>query len=246
MKYTVLLLSLLALPISAIAQGDDFGIWYSAGAEKKIDSKWSVGLDGEFRTRDNAGTADRWDVGVDVKYKFSKNLKASAGYDLLYDNNPEKTTYKRSGAVNHIRESYWGTRHRFHFDLTGSVDVGQVRLSLRERWQYTYRPSKSVSRYDADNDEYEYTEVRGKGKNVLRSRLQAAWEIPHSNIEPYANVELYNSWSVSKVRYTVGADWDITKHHGVGLYYRYQNVRHNDEENEPDSHIIGVSYKFKF
>lgn len=237
---------MIAMPLLAVAQSDDFGIWYSAGAQKKIDKHWSVGLEGEFRTRDNAGTADRWDIGADVTYKPWKFLKLSGGYDFLYDNNPEKTTYKASGKVNKIRESYWGSRHRFHFDITGSVDVGQIRLSLRERWQYTYRPSKIVTRYDVDDEENEETEVRGKGKNVLRSRVQAAWQIPHSDFEPYAKVELYNSWSVTKTRYTIGTDWDITKHHSVGLFYRYQDVRHNDDENEPDSHIIGINYKFKF
>lgn len=237
---------MLFLPLAAFAQSD-FGVWYSAGAEKKIDKKWTVGVEGEFRTRNNSCTADRWDFGVSAEYKVAKHLKASAGYDFLRDNNIEKITYHSDATPNKWRPSYWGSRHRLHFDLTGSVDAGRVRLSLRERWQYTYRPSKTVKRYDFDNAPMEEeTEVRGKGKSVLRSRLQTAWDIPHCKVEPYANVELFNSWSLTKTRYTVGADWKITKHHSVGLYYRYQDVRDNDEDNEPDMHVIGASYKFKF
>lgn len=240
----VLLAVLLLTPMGAAAQSD-FGIWYGAGAEKKISKKWSAEVDGEFRTRNNTRTADRWDVGLAVEYKIAKGLKASAGYNLLYDNNVEEITRHADGGYNNWRPSYWGTRHRIHADLTGSVDVGRVKLSLRERWQYTYRPAKTTSRYDFDNAQWENTEVSGKGRNVLRSRLQAAWDIPHCKVDPYANAELFNSWSLTKTRYTVGADWKITKHHAVGLYYRYQDVRDNDE-NEPDEHIIGASYKFKF
>ena len=37
------------MPVSA-QNGDDFGMWYELGAEKKISKKWSVGIDGEFLT----------------------------------------------------------------------------------------------------------------------------------------------------------------------------------------------------
>lgn len=231
-------------PMGAEAQSD-FGVWYAAGVEKKLNKKWTVEAEGEFRTRNDSKTADRWDIGASVEYKIAKGLKAGAGYDLLYDNNKEKITTHADGSYNNWRPSYWGLRHRVHVDLTGSIDVGRVKLSLRERWQYTYRPSKTTTRYDFDNSYWEDTDVSTKAGNVLRSRLQAAWDIPHCKVDPYVNAELFNSWNLTKTRYTVGADWKITKQHGVGLYYRYQDVRDN-AENQPDEHIVGVNYKFKF
>ena len=77
--------SLFTLPASA--QQDDFGLDFSLEAQKKLDKKWSVSLEGELRTRNNAQTNDRWSVGVGVDYKATKWLKASAGYNFLYDNN---------------------------------------------------------------------------------------------------------------------------------------------------------------
>lgn len=231
-------------PACAGAQSD-FGVWYAAGVEKKLSKRWAVEAEGEFRTRNDSKTADRWDIGVAMEYKIAKGLKASAGYDLLYDNNKEKVTTHADGTYNNWRPSYWGLRHRVHADLTGSVDVGRIRLSLRERWQYTYRPATTTTRYDFDNACWEDTDVSAKAGNVLRSRLQATWDIPHCKVDPYANVELFNSWRLTKTRYTIGADWKITKQHGVGLYYRYQDVSDN-AENQPDEHIVGVNYKFKF
>ena len=81
-------LCLLALlPSSAMAQSDDFGLDFSLEAQKKINKQWSIGLEGELRTRDNTKTVDRWSIGLGVDYKVLKWLKASAGYTFLYDNN---------------------------------------------------------------------------------------------------------------------------------------------------------------
>ena len=73
-------------PLTASAQADDFGLDFSLEAQKKIDKKWSVSLEGELRTRNNAQTNDRWSIGLGVDYKVAKWLKASAGYNFLYDN----------------------------------------------------------------------------------------------------------------------------------------------------------------
>lgn len=235
------------MPVSGFAQSDDFGIWASVGAEKKLGKKWAVGLEAEMRTRDDVGTMDRWSVGVGGTYKVTSWLKAGAGYDLLFDNN-EKYSYHDDGTPNK-RAKYWGTRHRFYVQLTGGVDLGRFNLSLRERWQYTYRPEKTVSeRYDYDQEDYDGEEktYRGKGKNVLRSRLTAKYDIRHCPVTPFASAEIYNAWNLQKTRYTVGAEWKISKQHSVELYYRYQDVNNDDEDNEGNSHILGVGYQFKF
>ena len=65
-------------------------------------------------------------------------------------------------------------------------------------------------------------------------------------MEPYANVELYNAWSVEKVRYTVGLDWKIVKGQKLGVYYRYQDNSKDDDDNDRNMHILGLSYKVKF
>ena len=242
MKKLLSALILLVLALNVSAQ-DDFGMWYSVGAEKKIDKKLSLEAEAEFRTRNDSKTVDRWTGALDLSYKILPWLKASGGYKFLYNNNKEKITYNANGAYNNWRPSYWSTRHRLHLDLTGSLTLGDFEFSLRERWQYTYRPEATTTRYDFDNSKWEDTTVKGKGKNVLRSRLQVEYDIPHSKITPYASVELFNAWSLQKTRYTLGADWKLNKKHEIGAYYRYQNVNDDDE---PNGHVLGLSYKFKF
>jgi len=242
MRKLLSVIVLLTMSLCVSAQ-DDFGIWYSLGAQKKINDKLNVEAEAEFRTRNDSKTADRWTGALSVSYKILPWLKASGGYKLLYNNNREKITYNTNGDYNNWRPSFWGTRHRFHADLTASVNVGDFEFSLRERWQYTYRPEATTTRYDFDNSKWEDTTVSGKGKNVLRSRLQVEYDIPNCKITPYASVELYNAWSLDKTRYTLGADWKLTKQHVLGAYYRYQNINDDDD---PNGHVIGLSYKFKF
>ena len=230
--------------LTSSAQKDDFGLDFSLEAEKKINKKWSFGFEGEMRTRDNTKTVDRWSAGLGVDYKVAKWLKASAGYTFLYDNN-EKITYKTTGAVNKIAH-YWGVRHRFNVSLTASQKVSDFKFSLRERWQYTYRPEKTVERWDVDDEEWESKTYSGGGKNVLRSRFQIEYDKKGLAITPYANVELFNAWSLQKTRYNIGLDWKLSKQHSLGFFYRYQNVRSDDDDNEPNRHMIGLGYKIKF
>lgn len=248
MKSKVLyLLALLMLPLASAAQSDDFGVWTSVGVEKKISKKVSVGLEAELRTRDDVSELDRWSVGLDGQYKITKWLKVSAGYSLLNDNN-RKITYKETNGMPNKLAEYWGVRHRFNVSLTGSRKFGNLQVSLRERWQYTYRPSKTIDqRWDYDDEEFDNKPktYNARGKNVLRSRLQLSYDIPNCHVEPYVSAEAFNAWSVEKMRYTAGADWKISKKHAVGIYYLYQSV-HDDDDNEPNRHVLGVEYKFKF
>lgn len=249
MKSKVLyLLALLMLPLASAAQSDDFGVWTSVGVEKKINKKVSVGLEAELRTRDDVSELDRWSVGLDGQYKITKWLKVSAGYSLLNDNN-SKITYKETNGMPNKLAEYWGVRHRFNVSLTGSRKFGNLQVSLRERWQYTYRPSKTIDqRWDFDDEEFDNKPktYNARGKNVLRSRLQLSYDIPNCHVEPYVSAEAFNAWSVEKMRYTAGADWKISKKHAVGIYYLYQSVHDDDDDNEPNRHVLGVEYKFKF
>ena len=234
---------LLTGSVPTMAQTDDFGLWSEVNVEKKLSKKWSLDAGLEYRNRDNMKTADRWSLGVDVNYKLTDWLKLSAGYSLLDDH-----YYKLNDSGKKYAD-YWGPRHRFNVSLTFDKKlIGDFRFSLRERWQYTYRPSQNVTRWSFFDNAYESEahEYSGKGKNVLRSRLQIEYDKKGLAITPYANVELFNAWNVQKIRYNVGVDWKLSKQHSLGLFYRYQHVYDDDDDLEPNIHMLGLSYKFKF
>ena len=243
---TLLLFILTAInPTSSLA--DDAGLIVTAEASHKFPCGLGLDLEGEFRSRNDFRTADRFSIGADLSYKVLPWLKASGGYALLIDNNIEEITYNEELAYNNWRPSYWGPRHRFNVSLTASHKVQRVELSLRERWQYTYRPAKTIDNFDFDEGEWENYEVHGKGKNVLRSRLQLEWNVPNCKFDPFASVEFFTTDRLDKTRFTVGVDRTVKKKHKFELFYRYQAVNGTDEEDgEPNRHMIGLGYAYKF
>lgn len=239
------LLAAMCLPLSAQSEA---GLLVSAEAEKQVNKKLSFGIEAEMRTRNNLKTMDRWKFGIGAEYKLASWLKANAGYNLLNQNYREDYNYKSSGALNKWRPSYWGIKHRVYASLTGSYKFSNnIKLSLRERWQYTYRPEKTVQRWDYDNEEWEDKVRSATGKNQLRSRFEIAYDKKHALLTPYASMELYNSWGIEKIRYTVGTDIRLNKQHSLGVFYRFQDMKNVDADDyDPDMHYIGLGYKFTF
>lgn len=234
-----LLLSALLLATAEVrAEGDDFGLWSEVNVEKKISRNLSVDGGVELRTRDHVKTVDRWSGSIGASYKLTDWLKASAGYTLLYDNN-EKWNDKQTKVAN-----FWGTRHRFNVSLTGSVDFGNLSVSLRERWQYTYRPEKTVERTKVSKGTVEDKTYNGKGKNVWRNRLQLKYKV--SKVwRPYVNGETFVSNGMDKYRLSAGTEIRLSKQHSFDVKYLFQKSCGDDDE-EGNRHIIGLGYTFKF
>ena len=236
---TGLVLAVLLLATAEVrAEGDDFGLWSEVNVEKKISRNLSVDGGVELRTRDHVKTVDRWSGSIGASYKLTDWLKASAGYTLLYDNN-EKWNDKQTKVAN-----FWGTRHRFNVSLTGSVDFGNLSVSLRERWHYTYRPEKTVERTKVSKGTVEDKTYNGKGKNVWRNRLQLKYKV--SKVwRPYVNGETFVSNGMDKYRLSAGTEIRLSKQHSFDVKYLFQKSCGDDDE-EGNRHIIGLGYTFKF
>lgn len=230
------------------AAQSEAGLLMSAAAEKQLSKRISVDAEVEMRSRNNLKTIDRWSFGLGATYRFNKWLKADAGYNFMEYNFRESTSYKASGKPNNWRPEYWGPKHRFHASLTGQYKLAcGIKLSLRERWQYTYRPEQTVTRWDYDNDEWEEKVRSSKGKHQLRSRLQIGYDNKRLLLMPYASAELYNAWSTEKIKYTIGTNIRLSKHHTLDVFYRFQDMKNVDADDyDPDMHYLGMGYKFSF
>ena len=225
--------------------GDDFGLWMTVGMEKKFNKKWSVGAEFEYRLKDNIddsgwGEPSRWTLAISADYKVLSWLKFDAGYKFMRDH------YCAEWNESKYRESrgYWDTRHRVYVSATASYKIQNVKLSLRERWQYTYRPEVADVTYDWEDDEF--MPKKGKGKNVSRTRLHISYDKKKAKFEPYISYEIYAAKKWEKMRYTAGCEFKLNKHNVVDVFYRYQDLRKDDNFNDRDSHILGVGYTYKF
>lgn len=240
----ILFLLVVLSPRQATAQSNDFGMFYELGVEKKLSPKWNVSAEADLRTRNNTRSLERWSVGLSAEYKFNKRLKASAGYIALFYNNIEEMEWKKDGFTpNKWAPSYWGVRHRFNASVTGNLDLGRFNISLRERYQFTFRPIATGKKYDFDEEEWK--DIKAKSKHVLRSRLQLTYDIPHWKVDPFVNVEFFNGWALQKIRYQAGVEYKLKKAHTFSFTYRFQN-NFADNKLESNIHLIGLGYKYKF
>lgn len=243
---------------------DEFGVWATVEASKKINKKLKLDFEAELRSIEGVGNIERVSIGAGASYKITKWLKASAGYIFIYSHNLDNKNIK--DVINeemydyNIDHAYWTERNRFHVSLSGEYKIGRVEFSLRERLQYTRTNSATTdeTKYrwecvDIMEEIYELTKEtepefkKSKQNTTLRSRLTAKWDIANCKITPFASVELYtrlDEWKgCDKMRYRVGASYKLNKKNEVSLFYLYQNANDDDE---PKGHAIGIGYSLDF
>lgn len=241
---------------------DDFGIWTSIDASKKLTDKLKFGIEGEFRTTDGVKEVDRRALGVSMSYKMFTWLKADIGYIYMNSFEPEEITIKDQideNKYNYNRDhAYRVNKDRLFVALTGSFDIGRLEFSIRERLQYTYTndafTTEDKGRWEYKNGDLdtpvfnETTEVEqkdAKRNTTLRSRLTVKWDIRKCHVKPFVSAELFtrtDEWRFhDKIRYRAGASYKIDKDNEVSLFYIYQDANDNDE---PAGHAIGASYSF--
>lgn len=226
------------------AQQNDFGLWGGVAVEKKISKSLEANIEGEFRSRNNVRTAERLSGSAGLTYKMCKWLQSSVDYTFLYSYEPLER--EKDGDI--IPE-YWLMRHRFNVALTGKWKIGRFDFSLRERWQYTYRPEQEAEKFDGDSHLQKDNEIiKGKGKNNLRSRLKVEYDIPKCKFTPYASCELthhlHHGFYYEKTRCIIGTEYKLNKKHVFDFYGLYQVQA--ESEDEPNGFVIGAGYKFKF
>lgn len=213
---------------------DDFGLWVEAGVQKSLPYNLSVGFSGEMRTENNSADWNRLTAGVNLGYKVNKYFKVGASYNIMgmYNGDSRKEHYKThdDGSLKldddgnpiwngyKTTGSYWIPRHRVNMEATTSIKLYKwVRLSLRERYQYTYKSSKTVNetkyRYDVIEtvdpetglpgetvyelkDGYPIIEPDtkgGSGNHILRSRFKVEVDKKKLKWSPFVSVEFHNN-----------------------------------------------------
>lgn len=211
------------LTIHTLSAQDDLGSSLSADITKRIIPGLNLSLEEDFRLRDNLSEVDRFSTTLELSYKPWKFLKLGGAYNLINYNHETKG---------------WEVRHRYYFFATGSYRINRFTVSLRERFQSTYRVGVKE------------TSKRANPKLYLRSRLEVEYDIRNCKFEPFASVELYNTLNdpqgnkMNKLKYTAGSKYKLNKRNSLQLYYRYINFKDDDEGN--GKHMIGLGYSYKF
>ncbi len=248
---------------------DDFGMWVDLGAQKVLPRNFTVGAEAELRTRDTSKKVDRLSIDVNAGYKLNKYLKFGVAYSFIdsYKSGQGKIKYKDDGeTIKNYKytHDYWRPKHRLSIDITPTVKVlNMLRLSLRERYQYTHSKRLEVARdkykpetyLDAESgtpyveweqdDDADPKVKSAKDTHLLRSRLKLELDKKACSWSPFVSVEAMNYFrqmELCKVRATAGTEYEINKRNSVGLAYVFTY----DKEDKQRFHAISLSYDIKF
>ncbi len=270
MKKVVFILSIIysLFPASVLAQSDDFGLDISVGAEKDLLPGLELGVNAEMRTQDDTKRVERYLLGAELGYKFYNtkkfDMKVSGGFEYMWTQKPEEVKAKYDKDENgvttddfegyNINERHWRNRHRTSLGLSAEYSPSKRwSFQLKETVQYShYCEGDSINqtewRFNDDDELYSRIDrkaVEAKDRFVLRSKLTVEYNIKGIPLNPFASVD-YGcglNYTANKWKYSVGADYNINKQNRLTLYYRFQT---EDDDDEPNGHIVGLGYKVKF
>ncbi len=260
MARLTLILSLLLLPLLTRADDkDDFGVWAEIGVQKVLPRNFTVGLEGELRTRNTSTKVDRIGFGVNAGYKLNKYVKFGVAYSFMESYKDDKTTikYKSDGETIknvHVTPSYWRPKHRLGIEVTPSVKLFHtLRVSLRERYQYTRKQEVSLARqkykYDLGTEEWAKEDdpklKEAEDTHILRSRLKLEIDKKKLAWSPFVSAETQNHFrrmELRNVRATAGTEYKFNARHSVSAAYVFTYYK----EDADRLHAISVGYNFKF
>lgn len=254
--------------------GDDFGLDLSVGAEKELLPGFDVNLEANMRTQDNSKRIERYVLGADLSYKFLNtkkfDMKVSGGFEYMWNQKLEETNYKGTWEgydwdnqlikidEYNVNERYWRNRHRSSLGISAEYSPNKRwSFQLKETMQYShYCREDSINqlefRYDEDDDvdgdykvKRDLKSVDPKDRLILRSKFTVEYNIKGIPLNPFASID-YGcglNYTANKWKYSVGTDYTINKKHKLTLYYRFQT---EDDDDEPNGHMLGMGYKIKF
>ena len=254
--------------------GDDFGLDLSVGAEKELLPGFDVNLEANMRTQDNSKRIERYVLGADLSYKFLNtkkfDMKVSGGFEYMWNQKLEETNYKGTWEgydwdnqlikidEYNVNERYWRNRHRSSLGISAEYSPNKRwSFQLKETMQYShYCREDSINqlefRYDEDDDvdgdykvKRDLKSVDPKDRLILRSKFTVEYNVKGIPLNPFASID-YGcglNYTANKWKYSVGTDYTINKKHKLTLYYRFQT---EDDDDEPNGHMLGMGYKIKF
>lgn len=210
---------------------DDFGIWSSVGVEKKLNKKWSLEGELEFRSKDNLKETGRWSAKIGGEYKLLKDVKIGAAYQFQYFHDLEYEDFQ--------------PRHRIMGTIQGKHKWGRFEFSLRERVQGTYKDDsdriKSSGKIDSYKMDPEWT---------WKNRLKITYDIPKCKFEPSFSFETFYQLNnpdgneFDGLRYTLALDYKFDKQNTftvAGIYDDEMNVK-----DPVDRYVLQLGYVYSF
>lgn len=157
------------LTYDSVNGGLDMGAYISGGVDwSVIPKRLSLSFDEEIRLKDSFSNLSKAYSNLAVSYRLFPWLKAGVSYSFIMS---------KSSA------GEWRPRHRGALSLAASARLGRIKLTLREKFQATYKA------YDVNLYQSPQTDL------ALKSRLKLEYDLFHSKWTPYVSAEIRNCFN---------------------------------------------------
>lgn len=221
-----LILFSLVFSSKGYAQYNDAQVWENISLDKDIYRKLNLHFNHEGRIVDNASRFVYAYGDIGLTYKYSKRLKFSGDYVLVF-----KQTDKR-----------FSTRHQWYVDFTYKIKRKRFELAWREMFQQQVQDIYS-SDFGAVPDNY------------LRNKITATYVFKKGflyRIKPYAATEFYyrvsnhdkDGYGFKRNRYYLGSYYAINKKAEIELYYLVE-LNYNISD-PPTNYVAGIGFSKSF
>lgn len=190
--------SALTLPLKG--QSLDNTTWTTVSVKHKLNQKFDLSANVEWRTKDDVSETDRWGFKVGTGYKVLPFLKVGAGYEMHYRNR---------GADG------WKHRHRYMVEGTLSARWLDWKISLRERFQHTF---------DRHDDE-----VLLRSRLKLAYDIPSCKLEPYASVEMYNGLNRGEDFDVTRMRYRGGLNFPVFSCMDMEVFYCRQWEERKDK-----------------
>ncbi len=199
----------------------DLEMWNSISVSKKLSDHWRVSLSEEFRFKKDISRFDVYFTDVGLDYKINKHFTVDLGY-RFYQNKNSDNEFK--------------SQHRLSAGIAYKQKLNNFTFGYKLKLQNKDEDFLSVN---SENNVYN-----------LRNKLSVDYNIKNFKLDPYFQVELFRKYetgedaSFSKLRWTLGSSYPVTKKSDIQLFYRIDNEL--NQSYAKDTYILGLGYKISF
>jgi len=223
-------LILLSLYSSMMAQTENYGLWTSVGAQKKL-KNWDLELNSELRTNLDSVQIHRWNIEFEVAYRVIKPIKIGVRYKYIYFHDLEYADFQ--------------PRMRYALFVQGKQNVGDFKFTLREQFQRTIKDESDRIKENGNYDNYKINP-----EWIWRNQLKVAFNIPRFPVTPSLLFESFyqlnnpDGNTVDNLRYILSFEYKFNKQNDFkfyGLIDKEINV-----DNPVTTYVCGFAYTHSF
>jgi long-subunit fatty acid transport protein len=153
--------------------------------------------------------------------------------------------------------AYWRMRSRLNAAIAFSYKpTKRWSFSLRETVQYSHYYSTTADRTKYREkvrygEETTYTTEQlvkdkvSKNHFLLRSKLTIEYDIRRCPLTPFASVDYGTGlgYNAQKWKISAGTSLKLNYQNSMKVYYRFQT---ENDDDEPNGHLLGIGYEYKF